>query len=180
MLKFDSEKSLEDFVHNYFVENEQCLIDKRTYQFCGRQFQTKGYGTIDLLFGSFWKDKSKGDEDQAVYELHAVELKNEPICTANLGQVARYRTALVEAFDKFNDEDLYLDLSCSLVVPKGVKKSEDCCYISNHLDGINVVEFELDPFKGIIFEHCGNWHRPSADPIATVHSIAVLAGVVDV
>lgn len=176
MLKFDSEKSLEDFVYVHFLERNECLIDKQMYEFCGRQVSLDKYGTIDLLFGNCRDHGTDENPKEIEYTLHAVELKNEQISTANIGQIARYKTAIEEAFDAAASALISVELKCSLVVPEGMNSKEDCCYLSNHLDGIDVYEFSLDPYNGISFDQSGPWSRHASDKRKVLRAISGLVG----
>lgn len=176
MLRFDSEKCLEDFVHGHFLEHNECLIDKAKYEFCGRQVSLDKYGTIDLLFGNYVDHGTEEDPKEIVYTIHAVELKNEQISTAHIGQIARYKTAIEETFEAVSSALISVELKCSLVVPQGMSLKEDCCYLSNHLNGIDVYEFILDPHDGISFHLKGPWSKSSSDPRKVLRAISGLAG----
>lgn len=158
MINFESEKCFEDFITQQHESEGICIIDECEYEKCYRQFDTKTYGIPDLVFVGSYMDLSKDNEPIEVHRIHVVELKNEQIKTSNLAQISRYKTYFDRAFSGHN-----VELSFSLVVPKGVIDCDDACWLINSLEGIDVYEFYLDPSEGIKFKLTCGWSRISED-----------------
>lgn len=154
MISFDSEKCFEQFIIQEFEKDNVCIIDDCEYQECVSQFDTKTYGIPDLVFVGFDFDLDKDDNPIERARIHVVELKNEQIKLSHIAQIARYKTYFQRAFDGKE-----VDLSFSLVVPKGVGAGDEVCWVINHLDEIDIYEFELNPSEGIEFRQTKGWFR---------------------
>lgn len=151
MIKFESEKHLEDFIYNYYKETGKCLIDDQEYGFCSRQFRAGPYGVCDLVFF----DYSEADEaSPSMCSVFVVELKNEPVKPSDVAQICRYKTF----FDRASAID---DVTCCLVVPDStIHKVEDVAYLCNALESvIDFYEFSLDAHKGISFEYQNGFRK---------------------
>lgn len=155
MIKFESEKHLELFIYGHFDKSGECLIDDSHYDACISQFDTCGYGIPDLVFFNDYGENRPFDVPR--YQVHVVELKNEQIKVKDLSQISRYKTC----FDLMFDEDA--EVSCSLVVPQGVRMNDDACWLINSLNDISVFEFELSPHEGIVFKSLYGWSKSEFD-----------------
>lgn len=148
MIKFDSERSLEDFIFGEFETSNECVITGDEFTNCYRQVDTKGYGICDLVYVSSFPVLDKEGE----FELNilVVELKNEIIKPADIAQICRYRTYFKRATDCIKN----VNLSFVLAGPSGMQHNQDCCYMANALEDIvDIYEFTLNPSKGIKFTY---------------------------
>ncbi len=67
MIKFDSEKSLEEFIFDSFNEDGVCLIDGEEYDDCIRQLNTFDYGVPDLVFTRSYDSSPGGHLQRNTY-----------------------------------------------------------------------------------------------------------------
>lgn len=152
MIRFESEKSLENFIVDQFKVDKKCIINDESYDSCISQFSFGDYGIPDLIFHS--KEDVNGDD---FITIHIVELKNEQIKPKDIAQISRYKTYIEKMME---DSDLNVELKCSLVVPEGVSSNSDACYLINACeDSIDVYEFRLNPTKGIEFTMMYGFHK---------------------
>lgn len=158
MIKFESEKCFEDFLYKEFQEDGICLVNDEEYQDCIKQFNTGSYGIPDLVYYSSDYEIINEEEQIKHMRIHVVELKNEPIKLSHIAQIARYKTFFSRAYSGFD-----VEMEFSLVVPEGVKSSDDCCFMTNALDGISIYEYKLNPRTGISFDQSSGWHRVNVD-----------------
>lgn len=165
MIKFDSERSLEDFIFGEFKSANECAITDEEYANCYRQFDTKGYGVCDLVYVSA---QQVSDTCEAVEtNILVVELKNEQVKPADIAQICRYRTYFQRATKHIKN----VKLSFILAVPEGVINSQDCCYLTNALEDIvDVYTFKLDPSKGITFSYEVDFFKVNED-LSSIESI---------
>ncbi len=154
MIKFESEKHLEMFIADCFDSDNVCLIDNEEYDECVSQFDTKSYGMPDLVFHSTYSELDDDENEFEIRKVHVVELKNEQIKLSHIAQIARYKTYFERALNGFN-----VEMKFSLVVPDGVVNNDDCCWLINSLDEIDVYEFKLNPKAGIEFNKSKGWYK---------------------
>jgi hypothetical protein len=151
MIKFESEKKLEEFIADCFHENSHCIVCGDYYEGLVRQFNAGEYGIPDLVFYS----EDIDEEGQSNYKrLHVIELKNEPIQSSHIAQIARYKRYFELAFK--NHE---VDMQFTLVVPKSVEESGDTMWLIDSLENIKIVEFSLSPKTGIEFKESSGWYK---------------------
>ena len=154
MIRFDSEKSFEQFLFDQFNEKKEFIVRDEYYDECYRQFSVGSYGICDLVFVRKSYINEKRDEFQI--EIHVSELKNEPIKMADIAQLCRYKTF----FDRATRDMKNVSVTYSLVVPYGVKNNDDCCFLINGLDeSIEVWDFYLRPESGVEFDPCVSFSR---------------------
>lgn len=158
MIKFESERSFEQFLFDRFNEDGLFLGVDEHFDSCYRQFDTKGYGICDLVFVRV----SPTDETLEKFEvdIHVTELKNEQIKVADIVQICRYK----RFFDRATSKMPNVNVTYSLVVPSGVESSDDCCNLIDSLDdSIQVQSFYLDAETGLDFDLCYNYSRVNED-----------------
>lgn len=150
MIKFNSEHDLEMMLYNHHEETQMCLVSDQEYDHCFRQVDAGGYGICDLIYITKWH----GQDCPDTISIHVVELKNEGIKLKDIAQICRYRTFFEKVIElKFSELDMVINIEYSLVVPSGILKNQDACYMVNTLiDVIDIVEFDLDPITGIKFK----------------------------
>ena len=165
MIKFESERSFEDFLQNEFNSTGMCPITDEEFDSCYRQFDTKSYGICDLVYVSSYPLDSDAIEVQL--NIHVIELKTEQIKPADIAQICRYKTYFERATKNIKN----VDLTFSLVVPAGISSSQDCCYLINALeDDVFVYEFSLSPSTGISF--ClSNGYSKNVEKLSSVKCI---------
>ena len=154
MIKFESEKHLEDFITQQFNNDGLCIVDGEQYEHMERQFTAGLYGVVDLVFYSSYtaQDWNGLEIDRKV--IHVIELKNEPMKLSHIAQLSRYKRYFDLAFEGAN-----IELHYSLVVPESVSKSDDAKWLIDSLKDINVIEFTLDPINGIRFDRSIGWMK---------------------
>lgn len=159
MIKFETENDLEMLLYQSFKEDGLLLVNGEFYDDCIRQFDTKSYGIPDLVFYSDEIEIDENNNKTVMNKLiHVVELKNEPIKMSHIAQIARYKTYFERA-----TSEMHCSLYFSLVVPEGIGKSDDVCWVINSLEDIDVYEFSLDPREGIEFHASGGWYKTIED-----------------
>lgn len=154
MIKFESEKKLENFIVDCFNEDGIFIVNDEEYDHLEQQFDAGKYGVPDLVFYS--SDIEDIDEDTQINKkrLHVVELKNEPIQLSHVAQIARYKRYFELAFKRHE-----VDMQFTLVVPESVSESKDVMWLIESLDNIKIVEFSLNPKTGIKFKESCGWYK---------------------
>lgn len=155
---FSSEAEME----NHFYEDFDLILDQLDENFGHdlviRQFDVGAYGRIDLL--GLWADK-----DNKRIVVYVIELKNGKITTEAIGQICRYRTAILNTTEKIErDKDhqgYYFDVKC-ILIGSGLADG-DICFITNAMeDYLTCLKFEICLRDGLILKECGvGWHKPS-------------------
>lgn len=141
MVKFESEKHLEDFICENLDEGN-CLIDNIDFCTYKRQYKCGNYGIADIVVFNCVKNNGKPE----VLEIYVYELKNEKFSIKHLSQVSRYYTY----FSRVAAE-LYPDLSISvypsiLCLDDGLSDDD---YISNIDDlGVSIYKYSICPING--------------------------------
>lgn len=154
MIKFESEKCLEEFIANCFSDDSICIINDESYQNLSQQFDTGCYGIPDLVFYSEDSEFIDAETEVIHKRIHVVELKNEQIKMSHISQICRYKRYFERAFD-IDD----VEMQFSLVVPEGVKNNDDVIWVIDQLNDISVYEFHLNPKEGIKFVESSGWYR---------------------
>ena len=154
MIKFESEKHLENFIVDCFNDDGICIVNDEEYKSLKQQFNAGDYGVPDLVFYS--SDIELIDKDTQVehLRLHVIELKNEPIQFSHIGQIARYKRYFDLAFELHD-----IEMEFTLVVPESVKQSNDVKWLIDSLDNINIVEFSINPKSGVKFKQTSGWYK---------------------
>lgn len=153
MLKFETEKGLEDFLmdHLEFLADRFDLIG---YQ-VERQVTLGAYGTADIV-ATHYTENEEGE--RRVLDVVLFELKNAPLTHANVSQVARYK----RFFDLIQEqhESMGVDFRAHLIGPKTFPGGgDDLVFLCQGIDWLDTYEFELDPMTGMRFKHISGWGR---------------------
>lgn len=141
MIKFESEKHLEDFICKNMDENI-CLIDNIDFDTYQRQYRCGEYGIADIVAFNCVEVNGKPE----ILEIYIYELKNERFSVKNLTQVARYHTY----FQRVASE-LYPNLSISVYsavvcLDDGLTDDE---YVANIDDfSIPIYKYSICPVNG--------------------------------
>lgn len=140
MVKFESEKHLEDYICKNLNEDKN-IIDRTDFDLYKRQYKCGNYGIADIVTFNLVKFK-----DEKILEIYIYELKNEPFNIKHLTQVSRYATYIQNMA-----KELYSDFSISVYPSVVCLKSPryDDHYILN-IDSfdIPVYEYHIDPDNG--------------------------------
>lgn len=141
MIKFESEKHLEDFICENLNEGI-CIIDNIDFDTYKRQYKCGNYGVADIVAFNC----VKVNDIPEILEIYIYELKNESFSVKHLSQVSRYYT-----YFKRMSEEVYPDLTISIyasVVCLDDGLSDDD-YISNVEDfNIPVYKYSVCPKNG--------------------------------
>lgn len=151
MIKFESEKHLENFFVQHFDSTGECIIDDQKFDDLKQQLNIGSYGIPDLVYFAF-------DEGCKTNRLHIVELKNTKPKLEDVAQIARYRTYFTRALRKYAN----VDIECSLVFPDEESLSE-VVWLFDHMQGVNFITFRLNPKEGIVFDQSYGWHKKDED-----------------
>lgn len=141
MIKFESEKHLEDYICESLDEGF-CLIDNIDFDTYKRQYRCGEYGIADIV--AFNCISVNGAPE--FLEIYIYELKNERFSVKNLVQVARYQTY----FQRVASE-IYPNLSISvysavLCLDDGLTDDE---YVANIDDfSIPIYKYSICPANG--------------------------------
>lgn len=146
MIKFESEKHLEDFICKNLDEGV-CIIDNIDLDTYKRQYKCGNYGVADIVVFNCVYVNEKPD----ILEIYVYELKNERFSAKHLSQVSRYYT-----YFKAMAEDIYPDLTISvypaIVCLEGDLSDDD--YISNVEDfSIPIYKYSICPNSGFKIAH---------------------------
>ncbi|QZI91520.1 hypothetical protein PODOV087v1_p0015 [Vibrio phage 431E45.1] len=72
MIKFESEKHLEDFIFGEFKNNFECIITGEVFNNCKRQLHIGAYGIPDLVFYSCDNDEIEGGTPIVYRKIHVI------------------------------------------------------------------------------------------------------------
>jgi hypothetical protein len=141
MIKFESEKHLEDFICES-LDDGVCVVDNIDFDTYKRQYKCGSYGVADIVAFNCVEINGKPE----VLEIYIYELKNEKFSVKHLSQVSRYYT-----YFKRMAEDIYPDLTIS-IYPSVVCLDDDLSdddYISNIDDfSIPIYKYSVCPKSG--------------------------------
>lgn len=163
-IKFESERDLEDclmanlgFLEDYTSEN--CSFY--------RQMNLGPYGIADIVGICVYTDPD-GD---TYCDVWIIELKNTPMASAHVAQVARYKSF----FEKLlaSSGIRYVTVRGILVGLKTFPTADDLCYLVKSMDWLTCYEMEFLPLRGMVWREVGDW-RPSADASEAITRVAKL------
>ena len=146
MITFDSEKCLEDAIYEA-MEGGRNPIDDSSVQYCGRQVDLGGYGTIDLVAVNVAKD---GDAMREI-SITLIELKNEKLKLENLVQIAKYRTAMTRLVSEDGFKNCNVDVNCILVFKDSDPCNGEWPFILQNIGWLDSYQFTFSFDDGVFF-----------------------------
>lgn len=153
-MKFESESELEEslMAHDYLLSEHFGLEGNISIR---NQVVIPGYGVCDILCSSVRPLPNQ----EAIYEITVIELKNTPLCHAHFSQVARYKKGIEHAFASVGK-------TCSvkgiLVGEETFPSRDDLCFLASQIDWLEVYEFSICPVNGVDFNLVPGWIRSEA------------------
>lgn len=140
MIKFESEKLLEDYICSKLDEAEN-IIDGRKFDTYKRQYKCGNYGIADIVTFTV-----AGYGDSEWLEINIYELKNEGFSSKVMAQVSRYYTYFKNlAEEKYEDLDIHVYASI-ICYDSGI--TDDDYILNNDDHAIPVYKYYIDPDKG--------------------------------
>lgn len=149
MIKFESEKHLENFFVKHFEDTGECLINDIHYHDLTQQLNIGSYGITDLIY-------SKYENDCNI--IYIVELKNTAPKFDDVAQISRYRTYFERAFGIYEN----VIIRCALVFPEQ-ESYKDVIWLFDQSPYIDFFSFSLDPKNGISFDLSHGWYKKDED-----------------
>lgn len=171
MIKFDSEKSMEDFFfanYNRF-SGDFDLFPSLNWK-ASRQVKLGSHGICDIIFTSV----SETPEGFPELHIRLVELKNTELSHFHISQVSRYASFIKEAHEHFCGG---VDFKAFLIGNKTFSESSsDLVYLCQSIDWLDVFECSIDPLSGVSINLVYGWH-PSSHDESKVNDFFLFCGV---
>lgn len=153
-IDFPSERTIEDYIFQRLSEGDPCPITDEIVTFALRQLEIRGYGTADIVKITIWP--------QGV-SIKVLELKNETLKEAHLGQLARYMRGIERAARKYRrllPEGWELDVSGELAGPFDANANNLVHLIQYLPKNISVHQIYLDMDIGFVAEEVSRgWYN---------------------
>jgi hypothetical protein len=157
MIKFVSEKSLENFIVSHFNDTGMCILTDEQYESVFQQYNIGVHGIPDLVFISKEHPQEGGEKDS--FEILVVELKNEAISFSAIAQISKYKAY----FDRVFGETDNVRVRYLLVTQEQVDPCGEIDWMVANLGDIEMVEFKLNPYSGVEFNHSEKWNLVGFD-----------------
>lgn len=154
-IKFELESDLEELLFDS-MKDGWCIATQREVLRCFRQFDLCGYGIADLVTIS----ANETSKDHFTPQIDVYELKNGPINTDAVGQIARYLRGFERAVAGNHLPKIKI---CGHVIGNSIDLNGDVVFLLDCLPTITPWVFSLDPHEGIQFSKSSGWFKENED-----------------
>lgn len=140
MIKFDSEKCLEDWVCLCLDDGHDPITDLSCVSYV-RQPCFGSYGRGDILV----INKISESEDFYFVDVTLIELKNTPLCSNHVSQISRYKAAIEEHMLSFEGEykEVQVNARYALVGMATFPSPDDLCFLLQEIDWLDAYELKI-------------------------------------
>lgn len=129
----------------------------RDVDFLMRQLKLKGYGVADLVSVSILRDNNYS---VPIVSVIIYELKKGDIDLNAVGQISRYRTAIIRMLKPNcggdSNRKYYFEVNGVLI--GGGYTGGDVCYAVDNIDWLRCYHFDIDLFEGMEFHLSEGWY----------------------